>query len=111
MDFRYIFFSEMGISRAYTDGSNLIKLGSPNQRWPRGLALDFATDRLYWCDVLSEKVQHSNLDGTDVRDIISTSIRSPWLIATHKGMLLVIYLVWSRSRSYLSILNKPQSSK
>ncbi|XP_015367402.1 PREDICTED: low-density lipoprotein receptor-related protein 2-like [Diuraphis noxia] len=86
----YIFFSEMGISRAYTDGSNLIKLGSHNQRWPRGLALDFATDRLYWCDVLSEKVQHSNLDGTDVRDIISTSIRSPWLITIHKDWMYII---------------------
>jgi len=88
--FRYIFFSEWdrpaNISRAYTDGSNLIVFRNITLGWPNGLAVDFATDRLYWCDALLDHVQHSNLDGTDVRTINSTLIRHPFSIVTHYGM-------------------------
>jgi low density lipoprotein-related protein 2 len=91
MNFRYIFFSEWdrpaNISRAYTDGSNLIVFRNITLGWPNGLAVDFATDRLYWCDALLDHVQHSNLDGTDVRTINSTLIRHPFSIVTHYGML------------------------
>lgn len=90
MDFRYIFFSEWdrpaNISRAYTDGSNLIVFRNITLGWPNGLAVDFATDRLYWCDALLDHVQHSNLDGTDVKTINSTLIRHPFSIVTHYGM-------------------------
>lgn len=91
-DSRYIFFSEWdrpaNISRAYTDGSNLIVFRNITLGWPNGLAVDFATDRLYWCDALLDHVQHSNLDGTDVRTINSTLIRHPFSIVTHYGMFV-----------------------
>lgn len=56
--------------------------------WPNGLAVDFGTDRLYWCDALLDHVQHSNLDGTDVKTINSTLIRHPFSIVTHYGIIL-----------------------
>lgn len=89
--FRYIFFSEWdrpaNISRAHTDGSNLIVFRNVTLGWPNGLSVDFQTDRLYWCDALLDHVQHSNLDGTDVRTVSSRLIRHPFSIVIHKGKL------------------------
>lgn len=45
------------------------------------------SDRLYWCDALLDHVQHSNLDGTDVKTINSTLIRHPFSIVTHYGTI------------------------
>lgn len=86
---RFIFFSEWdrpaNISRTYTDGSNLIVFRNVTLGWPNGLAMDFAMDRLYWCDALLDHVQHSNLDGTDVRTINSKLIRHPFSIVIFQG--------------------------
>jgi len=60
--------------------------------WPNGLSVDFETDRLYWCDALLDHVQHSNLDGTDVRTVSSRLIRHPFSIVIHKGELSNIFL-------------------
>lgn len=88
---RYIFFSEWdrpaNISRANTDGSNLTVFRNITLGWPNGLAVDFRTNRLYWCDALLDHVQHSNLDGTDVKTINSTLIRHPFSIVIHRGTL------------------------
>lgn len=96
MILRYIFFSEWdrpaNISRAYTDGSNLIVFRNITLGWPNGLAVDFSTDRLYWCDALLDHVQHSNLDGTDVKTINSTLIRHPFSLVINYGMIyLAVY--------------------
>lgn len=60
--------------------------------WPNGLSVDFETDRLYWCDALLDHVQHSNLDGSDVRTVSSRLIRHPFSIVIHKGELSNISL-------------------
>lgn len=87
----YIFFSEWdrpaNISRAYSDGTNLIVFKNMTLGWPNGLSVDFEQDRLYWCDALLDHVQHSNLDGTDVRTVISRLIRHPFSIVIHKDFM------------------------
>ena len=87
--FRYIFFSEWdrpaNISRAFTDGTNLMVFRNVTLGWPNGLSVDFETDRLYWCDALLDHVQHANLDGTDVKTVSSRLIRHPFSIVIHKG--------------------------
>ncbi|KAL0271000.1 UNVERIFIED_CONTAM: hypothetical protein PYX00_008246 [Menopon gallinae] len=89
----YIFFSEWdrpaNISRANTDGSGLIVFKNVTLGWPNGLALDFSTDRLYWCDALLDYVQHSNLDGTDVKTINSRFIRHSFSIVIHNEWMYV----------------------
>ncbi|XP_023703710.1 low-density lipoprotein receptor-related protein 2 [Cryptotermes secundus] len=89
----YIFFSEWdrpaNISRAHTDGSNLIVFRNVTLGWPNGLSVDFQTDRLYWCDALLDHVQHSNLDGTDVRTVSSRLIRHPFSIVIHKDWMYI----------------------
>jgi hypothetical protein len=94
--FRYIFFSEWdrpaNISRAHTDGSNLMVFRNVTLGWPNGLSVDFETDRLYWCDALLDHVQHSNLEGTDVRTVSYRLIRHPFSIVIHKGELSTVFL-------------------
>jgi low density lipoprotein-related protein 2 len=63
------------ISRAYLDGTHLMVFKNFFLDWPNGLAIDFETDRLYWCDALLDHIQHTKLDGTDVRTISSRLVR------------------------------------
>ncbi|XP_046659437.1 low-density lipoprotein receptor-related protein 2 [Homalodisca vitripennis] len=89
----FIFFSEWdrpaNISRAHTDGSNLIVFRNVTLGWPNGLSVDFKADRLYWCDALLDHVQHSNLDGTDVRTLSSTLIRHPFSIVIYNEWMYI----------------------
>lgn len=89
----FIFFSEWdrpaNISRAYSDGSNLTVFKNLTLGWPNGLSVDFDQDRLYWCDALLDHVQHSNLDGTDVKTVNSRLIRHPFSIVIHKDFMYI----------------------
>ncbi|XP_074098383.1 low-density lipoprotein receptor-related protein megalin isoform X1 [Cotesia typhae] len=89
----YIFFSEWdrpaNISRAHADGSNLVIFKNLTLGWPNGLAIDFEKDRLYWCDALLDHVQHSNLDGGDVKSLSPKLIRHPFSIAIHEQWMYI----------------------
>ena len=69
--YRYIFFSEWqrpaDISRVDLHGKNRLTFQRLTLGWPNGLSIDFATDRIYWCDAQLDHVQHAKLDGTDVK--------------------------------------------
>lgn len=89
----YIFFSEWdrpaNISRAHSDGTNLLIFKDLTLGWPNGLSVDFEKDRLYWCDALLDHIQHSNLEGTDVKTINSRLIRHPFSIVIHKAYMYI----------------------
>ena len=89
----FIFFSEWdrpaNISRARADGSNLIVFKNLTLGWPNGLAIDFSKERLYWCDALLDHVQHSNLEGTDVKTVNSRLIRHPFSIAIYEQWMYI----------------------
>ena len=36
-----------------------------NLIWPNGIAIDYAEDKLYWADANLDKIEYSNLDGTN----------------------------------------------
>lgn len=89
----YIFFSEWdrpaNISRANSDGTGLIVFKNVTLGWPNGLSIDFKEDRVYWCDALLDHVQHSNLDGTDVKTVNSRLIRHPFSIVIHNEWMYI----------------------
>lgn len=89
----FIFFSEWdrpaNISRAYSDGSGLIVFKNVTLGWPNGLAIDFDQDRLYWCDALLDHVQHSTLDGTDVKTVNSRLIRHPFSLVIYNNFMYI----------------------
>ncbi|CAB3367800.1 Hypothetical predicted protein [Cloeon dipterum] len=89
----YIFFSEWdrpaNISRAYADGTNRQIFKNLTLGWPNGLSVDLMADRLYWCDALLDHVQHSNLDGTDVKTITSQLIIHPFSLVVHEQWMYI----------------------
>ncbi|XP_064102114.1 low-density lipoprotein receptor-related protein 2-like [Macrobrachium nipponense] len=89
----YIFYSEWdrpaNISRTFLDGTNIMVFRNVLLGWPNGLSVDYATDRIYWCDALLDHVQHANLDGTDVKTISSQSIRHPFSLVIFDDWLYV----------------------
>ncbi|XP_075155675.1 low-density lipoprotein receptor-related protein megalin [Haematobia irritans] len=89
----YIFFSEWdrpaNITRANTDGSNLVVFKNVTLGWPNGLSIDFKEDRVYWCDALLDHVQHSKLDGSDIKTVNSRLVRHPFSIVIHNDWMYI----------------------
>ncbi|CAK1544810.1 unnamed protein product [Leptosia nina] len=87
----YIFFSEWGrqpgISRAKTNGKDVLKFENVTVGWPNGLAVDYEEDRIYWCDAQLHQVQHANLDGQGIVTITSKFIKHPFSIVIHKEFM------------------------
>lgn len=62
------------VMRADLDGSNRKGVVVKIETSPRGMALDVDHGKLYWADHDSRKVRRSNLDGSDVEDLVSTEL-------------------------------------
>ncbi|XP_039297489.1 low-density lipoprotein receptor-related protein 1 isoform X2 [Nilaparvata lugens] len=64
----YMYWSEWAssvIERAFMTGENRTIFVYQELWWPNGLTIDYLTERLYWCDAYSDKIERINLDGTD----------------------------------------------
>ena len=89
----FIFYSEWdrpaNISRAYLDGTHLMVFRNILLGWPNGLAIDFDTDRIYWCDALLDHIQHARLDGTDVQTVSSLLVRHPFSLVVFKDIIYI----------------------
>ena len=46
------------------DGSNRIRIKTSGLKYPNGLAIDFTTQRLYWCDAGTDKIGSMLFDGS-----------------------------------------------
>ncbi|CAB3228777.1 unnamed protein product [Arctia plantaginis] len=62
------------IERANLDGSGRILLISEKLTWPNGIALDTVKNKLYWGDARTHKIEMSNMDGTERRELHSSEI-------------------------------------
>ncbi|RWS26517.1 low-density lipoprotein receptor-related protein 2-like protein, partial [Leptotrombidium deliense] len=71
------------------DGSNVMVFKGVLLGWPNGLSVDYTKNRVYWCDALLDHIQHSNLDGTDVKTITSPRIKHPFSLVVHEDWLYV----------------------
>jgi low density lipoprotein receptor-related protein 5/6 len=60
---------------------------SSNIFWPNGLTLDYATDRLYWADGKIAYIHSSNLDGSDRREVVRSSLPHPFALTLFQGSL------------------------
>ena len=59
------------IERASMDGQARTVIISDNLIWPNGITIDYAEDKLYWADAFLDKIEYSNLDGTN-RSLLET---------------------------------------
>ena len=65
--------------RANLDGSLIETIvdSSVGLNAPREVLIDATSSRLYWVDEGTEKIQSSNLDGTEISDLV-TGIHAPF---------------------------------
>lgn len=79
-----MFWSDWGpnakIERSYMDGSDRIAITNDGIYWPNGLALDFATDRIFWADAKHHVIENSKLDGSDRKKILSNNLPHPFAL-------------------------------
>lgn len=52
------------IERAGMDALSRMVIISSNLTWPNGLAIDYATKRLYWADAGMKTIEYGNFDGS-----------------------------------------------
>lgn len=78
------------IERAGMDGSQRQVIVSPGVVvWPNGLSLDLVMERLYWVDAKLHVIACSNLDGSNIRTILSSLdyLRHPFSISVFGGLM------------------------
>jgi len=52
-----------------------------------GLALDFATDRIFWADAKHHVIENSRLDGSDRKKILSNNLPHPFALTIFEDNL------------------------
>ena len=79
----YAYEGKDGILKAEMDGTNAAQIVT-GLDLPAGIVIDFISYRLFWADYGTNKIQSSNLDGTDIQlvaQLSSSPYTGPWGIA------------------------------
>ncbi|XP_070538617.1 low-density lipoprotein receptor-related protein 6-like isoform X2 [Ptychodera flava] len=76
------------INRAKLDGSGREKIAQGELSWPNGLVIDQKDKKLYWCDAHMDKIEMSNLNGTDRRQLLDLGDKSHPFGLTLEGKTL-----------------------
>ncbi|XP_061184431.1 low-density lipoprotein receptor-related protein 6-like [Saccostrea echinata] len=84
------------ISRSYMDGTSKIYIATTNLGWPNGLAIDFATNKLFWVDGLKNSIEYSDLNGQN-RHVLTTDTDAHLMSIVVQGQYLY-YTAWNRQR-------------
>ena len=81
--------SSVQIAKASMDGENQTVLHSIGIQQPHGLTLDYAqpVSKLYWIDAGLDRIETSDVDGSNRRVLVSKYIYSPLGISVHRGTL------------------------
>ena len=79
--------SDGSVSRSGMDGRDLSVIVT-ELGYPKGIAIDFQSSRLYWADSGYNRVQSSNLGGTDIQTVFQLPTDSGVFgIALHGGRI------------------------
>ena len=69
-----MFFTDWGtsakIEKANMDGTSRSVIHFSSLVWPNGIAIDSVEERLYWADARLDKIEYSNLNGSNRRTLI-----------------------------------------
>lgn len=69
------------------DGTGREIIHNTSLSTPYGLTLDYDTQTLYWTDYSLDKIERSNVDGTDREVVTRLLIRNPYSITFYNGSL------------------------
>lgn len=82
-----MFWSDWGkvptIEVADMDGKRRRPLIKDGLQWPNGLSIDHATNRLYFVDAGTKKIESINLDGSGRRTVTDNGLKHPFGIDVH----------------------------
>ena len=107
----YLFYTDWDaskphIGRANMDGSNQkIILQNPTVQWPNGLTIDFNANRVYWVDAGKDVINSVNLEGEDLKTVLSKvpQLHHAFAIGIHKD--LMYWDDWKSKSMYLADKN------
>ena len=68
------------------DGRDHQPLHTTNLHTPYALAIDYATQTLYWADYTLNKLESSMTDGTN-RRLLNSNLRDPYAMTFYNGNL------------------------
>lgn len=71
------------IQRSNLNGTEVEDVATRQDRveWPRGIAVDSNSKKIYWADSDTRKIQRSNLDGTEIEDLVTEGLQNPLKVA------------------------------
>ena len=86
-----LFYTDWGESpavvRAHMDGSERESIVVTNLKWPNGITVDIAHDRIYWSDAMFNTLESSKMDGSDRRTVVETIAKHPFSLAVFEDTL------------------------
>lgn len=89
------------------DGSGRMALHTTNLQTPYALAIDYATQTLYWADYALNKLESSRTDGSN-RLLLNSNLRDPYAMTFFAGKLY--WTDWSYNGIYSTLSSTPSSS-
>ena len=105
---RWLYWTDWGtppmIERASMDGTTRTVLHNSGLSRPYALAIDYATQTLYWADDDLDNLQSSSVDGSNRTLLTTANIQSPFAMTFYDGILY-----WSDT-SLNRILSAPVDS-
>ena len=77
------------IERAGMDGSTRRIIVKDEVRWPNGLTIDLALEKLYWVDAKLNTIGSANLDGSHARIILYSTafLKHPFSISVFEDLM------------------------
>lgn len=88
------------------DGTNRTALHNTNLQTPYALAIDYATQTLYWSDYALNKLESSRTDGSN-RRLLNTNLRDPYGMTFFNDNLY--WTDWSYNGIYSTLSSIPSS--
>ena len=78
------------IQRASMDGQEQEVVVGSNLVWPNGLTIDYTSQSLYWADAMLDRIESSNVDGSNRHVLTTFGVHHPFSLA-----ILGSNLYWS----------------